>query len=240
MAAKTIAPGVYGISLGIVNVFLIDAGDLTLIDTGMPGAVGRILAAVRALGRQPTDIRHILLTHLHADHTGSLKALKEATGAAAYMHPADAALTRRGEVMRPARPGPGIVRWLLVRLSSLRVVPAHIEATPVERDLQDGQVLPFAGDLRVIHTPGHTQGHAAFLWPHEGGVLFAGDMASNMGRLGPSILYEDYATALRSLARVSSLNFKVACFSHGPAITGNARERFRQMWGQPSDPARYG
>jgi len=237
MAVKPVTPHVYCIPISIVNVFLIDAGDLTLIDTGMPGAVGRILAAVRALGRQPADIRHILLTHLHADHTGSLKALKEATRAAAYMHPADAALTRRGEVMRPARPGPGIVRWLLVRLSSSRVVPARVEATTVEDELQDGQVLPFAGDLQVVHTPGHTQGHVAFLWPREGGVLFAGDMASNMGRLGPSILYEDYATALRSLARVSSLNFKVACFSHGPAIVGKARERFQQKWGKPDDPA---
>lgn len=237
MSPTPIAPGVYCIPVGIVNVFLIDASELTLIDTGTANSAERILAAVRQLGRQPADIRHILLTHLHADHTGSLKALKEATGATAHMHPADAALTRRGEVMRPAKPGPGLLRWLLFRLSGLRVAPARVDAATVERELQDGQALPFAGDLQVIHTPGHTQGHVAFLWPHEGGVLFAGDIASNMGRLGPSILYEDYAEGARSLARVGSLSFNTACFSHGPAIVGKANERFRQKWGRPGDPA---
>ncbi len=237
MTMTSIVPGTYAIPVGIVNVFLIDAGDLTLIDTGMPGSAERILAAVRQLGRPPTDIRHILLTHLHADHTGSLKALKEATGATTHMHPADAALIRRGEVMRTARPGPGILRWLLFRLSGLRVIPARVEAATVEHELQDGQVLPFAGDLQVIYTPGHTQGHVAFLWPREGGVLFAGDSASNMGRLGPGILYEDYAEGVRSLAHVSRLNFDTACFSHGPAIIGNAHARFRQKWGRSGDPA---
>lgn len=231
------APGVYCIPVGIVNVFLIDAGELTLIDTGTANSAGRILAAVRRLGRQPADIRHILLTHLHADHTGSLKALKEATGATAHMHPADAALTRRGEAMRPAQPGPGVLRRLLFKLLSLGIVPARVEAAAIERELQDGQTLPFAGDMQVIHTPGHTQGHVSFLWPQEGGVLFAGDIASNIGRLGPSILYEDYAEGARSLARVGSLSFNTACFSHGPAIVGNAGARFRRTWGRPGNPA---
>ncbi len=232
MTMTSIAPGVYAIPVGIVNVFVIDAGDLTVIDTGTPGSAKHILAAAHQLGRPPADIRHILLTHMHADHTGSLKALKEATGATAHMHPADAALTQRGEVMRPARPGPGILRRLLFHLSGLGMFPTRVEAATVEHELQDGQVLPFAGDLQVIYTPGHSQGHVAFLWPHEGGVLFAGDSASNIGRLGPSILYEDYAEGMLSLARVSRLSFDAACFGHGPAIIGNANARFRQQWGQ--------
>lgn len=229
MSMTRIAPAIYCVPFPLVNVFLIDAGDLTLIDTGAPGGVGRILAAVRQLGRQPADICYILLTHLHADHTGNLKALKEITGATACMHPADAALIQRGQAMRPARPGPGILRWLSFRLLAMGIVPNRVQSATIERELQDSQVLPFAGDLQVIHTPGHTQGHSAFLWPHEGGVLFAGDMASNVGRLEPSILYEDYAEGMRSVARVSRLEFEVACFGHGPAVMSNAPQRFRQM-----------
>ena len=81
MGVKQIVPRVYAISLGFVNTFVIDVDGLTLIDTGVSSSVERIIAAVRALGRQPTEIKHILLTHCHADHTGSLQALKAVTGA---------------------------------------------------------------------------------------------------------------------------------------------------------------
>ncbi|MGQ9815712.1 MAG: hypothetical protein ACUVR3_11290 [Candidatus Roseilinea sp.] len=47
MSMTRIAPAIYCVPFPLVNVFLIDAGDLTLIDTGAPGSVGRILAAVQ-------------------------------------------------------------------------------------------------------------------------------------------------------------------------------------------------
>src|SRR6476660_9403720 len=73
MALKQLAPGAYMLPLGFVNAFFLEGRDgLVLIDTGIPGSAEKILAAVRELGRQPADIRHILLTHVHADHTGSL------------------------------------------------------------------------------------------------------------------------------------------------------------------------
>ena len=39
------------------------------------------------------------------------------------------------------------------------------EPVPVDEELTDGQLLPVAGGLRVVHTPGHSPGHASFL--HE-------------------------------------------------------------------------
>ena len=78
MAAKQIVPGLYTLPLGGVNTFLLDGGDgLTLIDTGTPDSVAKILEAVRSLGKQPGDIRYILVTHCHFDHTGGLAELKE-------------------------------------------------------------------------------------------------------------------------------------------------------------------
>jgi len=75
MALKEIVPGLFEISMGIVNVFLIDGDDgLTLIDTGVAGSYDKILAAIEALDRRPLDIQQILLPHCHGDHTGSLAA----------------------------------------------------------------------------------------------------------------------------------------------------------------------
>ncbi len=53
MVAKQVVAGVYALSLGPVNAFLIDDDGLTLIDTGVPGSSDAILQAVRELGRQP-------------------------------------------------------------------------------------------------------------------------------------------------------------------------------------------
>ncbi|MDQ2693379.1 MAG: MBL fold metallo-hydrolase, partial [Chloroflexota bacterium] len=102
MAVQQVVPGLYLINLGFVNAYLLQGHQgLTLVDTGVPGSADKILEAVSDLGKQPGDVKQILITHLHGDHVGSLAALKQATGAPAYMHPADATLVRQGQISRP-------------------------------------------------------------------------------------------------------------------------------------------
>ncbi|HEX5206009.1 MAG TPA: MBL fold metallo-hydrolase [Actinoplanes sp.] len=48
-----------------------DPSGLTLIDTGVPGSARSIAAALDDLGHRIADVRRILLTHYHVDHTGS-------------------------------------------------------------------------------------------------------------------------------------------------------------------------
>lgn len=234
MAIQQVVPGVYAIPISIVNAFLIEAEDgLTLIDTGVPDSGDKILVAVRALGRQPGDIRAIMVTHCHGDHSGSLAELKQLTGAPAYMHPVDAALVRQGNVGRPMVPGPGLVNRLLFRLL-IRPDMAVIPPAEIECEIQDGTELSLAGGIRAIAAPGHCAGQLVFLWPQHGGVLFAADTASHMRGLNYSLGYEDLAEGKRSLARLARLDFEVACFGHGRAIAGGAAGQFRRKWGSSS------
>lgn len=77
MSVKSIFPGVYMLTLGPVNLYFIeDDHRLALIDTGYENSEDKILAATKELGRQPEDIKHIIVTHCHPDHAGSLAALK--------------------------------------------------------------------------------------------------------------------------------------------------------------------
>ncbi|MGH2405279.1 MAG: MBL fold metallo-hydrolase, partial [bacterium] len=199
-APRSIAPGLHAIGLGVVNAFLIDMGELTLIDTGVPGSAERILRAVRALGKQPADVRHILVTHCHADHSGSLAALKRTTRAAAYMHPGDATLVRTGKSMRPMKPAPGLVNGLIFRIFIARA-PQTIEAAEIDYEVNSGEDLPVAGGIRAIHAPGHCAGQLVFLWRRHGGVLFAADAASNVMGLRLSPGYENLDEGRRSLTR---------------------------------------
>ncbi len=232
MSLKQIVPHVYSISLTAANAFLIDTDDgLTLIDTGIPGSGDKILQAVRELGKQPADILHILVTHCHADHAGSLAVLKKETGAPTYMHPLDAAMVRRGESMRPAKPPPQLIFQIIVPLLMRTQQNTSLEPAEIEHEIEDGTELDLAGGIKAVHVPGHCAGQLAFLWPQHGGVLFAGDVASNLLRLSWSIIYEDFEEGKRSLAKVANLDFDVACFGHGKAIVGGAAEKFRQKWG---------
>jgi len=228
-----IADGVYQLGLGGVNVFFVeDEAGLVLIDTGIKPGAERIGAGIRALGREPKELRGIVVTHLHGDHTGGLAAVKEHTGAEVWMHGADAALVRDGVRSRPLEPGPGLARTLIVRAMERRPPPSG-EPVAVEHDVEDGETLPFAG-LLAVHTPGHTAGHLALLLPRDGGVLFTGDAATNFGRLGVGPVYEDVAEGRRSLEKLAALDFDIVVFAHGRPLRSRAAERFRARFARTS------
>lgn len=232
METKQIAPGVRAIAFEHVNAFLVDGGDgLTLIDTGLPGSADTILDAVREMGKQPGDIKHILVTHCHPDHSGGLAALQRETAAPAYMHPTDAAMVRQGKGLRPMKPSPPYLPALLFLLRSRPKAP--LEPAEIQCEVQDGDELPISGGMKAIHVPGHCAGQLAFLWPRHGGILFAADAAANFRRLGLMMAYEDLAEGRRSLAKLAALQFETAAFGHGHEISQGASAQFKQKWGNP-------
>ncbi len=135
---------------------------MTVIDTGTLGSEDKVLSATYTLGREPGDVDAIVVTHCHADRSGSLAALKAATGAEAWMHPADAVLVRNGTAAREMRPAPGLPNRLL--FTAMRfMAPPRLPPTNVENSAEDGDELPFAGGLQVHHIPGHCAGQIALV-----------------------------------------------------------------------------
>src|SRR5262249_41445988 len=167
--------------------------------------------------RRPADVRHLLVTHAHPDHIGSLAAIRVATGAAVYCHPADAEVVTTGRGIRPLTLSRGAISWLVWRLFIRPILrrPPQVEPAPVDHHLSDGQVLPIAGGLTVVHAPGHCAGQVALLWAAHGGVLLAADAAANVAGLRLSPAYEHLDEGGRSLRRLAALDFRVACFGPG-------------------------
>jgi glyoxylase-like metal-dependent hydrolase (beta-lactamase superfamily II) len=229
MAVRQVVPGLHMISAGPVNMFLFESDDgYALIDTGLPGTADAILKAVTGMGKAPGAIRHILVTHAHPDHIGSLAAVKKATGAVTYIHAADAPIATSGKGFRPMKASPGLRNSVLFRLFVR--LGRTVEPAAVDRQIKDGERLPVAGGLTAIHLPGHCAGQLVFLWGQRGGVLFAADACSNMMGLGWSLGYEDFEQAKKDLAKLSKLDFQVACFGHGKPILENASQKFRKRW----------
>ena len=228
MAAEEIVSGVYGIGMGYVNAFLIASENgLVLVDSGLPKRKDTVLGAVAGIARQPADLKHLLITHYHYDHIGSLADLTEASAARTYVHPADSAIVRGEE----PQPGPNRSSLLgKVAGPLLKRMSPEVRAAAVDVELQDGEELPIAGGIRVVHTPGHTPGHLSFLLPARK-VLFVGDAAVNMLRLGMpfGVSTVDGEQAKESIRKLAGLEFDVACFGHGRVLKGEANLRFRRL-----------
>jgi glyoxylase-like metal-dependent hydrolase (beta-lactamase superfamily II) len=106
------------------------------------------------------------------------------------------------------------------------------EPVPVDETLTADGPVPVPG-FSAVHTPGHTPGHVSYLLDRAGGVLFVGDAAGG-GRGGkvrrtPRMFNDDGAAAATSLGRLAELEFEVAVFGHGRAVTGRAVDRFREF-----------
>ena len=226
MATTQIVEGLWQISLGGVNAFLLDDGALTLIDTGMPKSEDKIVAAIQQTGKKVTDLKHIIVTHCHPDHAGSAAALKRMSGARVYMHPLDAAMVRKGESARPMTPSPGLLRKLMFRLF---VKPMPIEPCAIDLEIGDGAELAIAGGLKVIHIPGQSAGQIALLWPRRR-LLFAADACANMPTFGYALGYESLEEGKKSLRRLAALDFDAAVFGHGGPIKSGAAQKFRQTF----------
>ena len=226
---KRISSNIYQISLGRVNVFVIEDDGLTLVDTGRPGSAGKIFSTIKQAGKNPNDIKQIILTHAHPDHSGSAEAIKRMLDVPVWAHREDAKIMRYGIAFRKEIClTPGLKNWLIYELAIKRA-GISIEPVSVDIALNDQDLLPLMGGVRVIHTPGHTRGHISLLAENEG-VLIAGDLLSNTTGLGLSVIYENMAEGISSILKVTDLDFDKMVFGHGSPILKDAGSIMRQAF----------
>lgn len=145
-----------------------ERGEAVLIDAGLVGEVRRLQATLAEIGLGWKDIRAILLTHGHLDHTGNLARLRELTGGPVYAHPAEQ-LHIEGKF-----PYHGAARICGAMEAFGRVVLRY-RTPPIDEPLVPETELPFWGGLEVIHLPGHTEGHCGF-YSRRFDLLFSGDL----------------------------------------------------------------
>ncbi|MCL6593070.1 MAG: MBL fold metallo-hydrolase [Alicyclobacillus sp.] len=169
-----------------------DSSGAVLIDTGMPGMWRQIRAAMVEAGVQPEQLRAVVLTHQDIDHIGSLLEIMDDFNGqlAVYAHAADQPYIE-GDVPLMKMDEKRRELWF-ARLTEeeKQVAERVLQQVPRVRltgTLADGQILPLAGGLQTIFTPGHTPGHICIYLPTTR-TLVAGDATvSENGRLlGPN------------------------------------------------------
>lgn len=215
---------VQGTHTHLLNAYLwLDQEAVTLIDTGATGSAPQIEAALTQLGRSRADVRTVLLTHFHEDHTGSAVEVAGWAGASVVCGADDAA------VVRGERPGPPAV-FTDAEQALFAQVSQDLPVAPpcrVDREVVDGDEVDFAGGAVVLSVPGHTPGSIAVHLPAHR-VLFTGDtVAEADGRALLGVFNADRDQAWRSLRRQAGLDLGTVCVGHGEAITGDATAALR-------------
>ena len=226
---KQITHNIYQISLGAVNAFLIEDNGLTLIDTGNKNSADKIFTAIKKEGKNPADIKQIILTHCHPDHTGSAAEIKRRLNIPVFAHIEDTTLIEKGIGGRkPMYLSPGIINRIVYNIF-IKNAPQTIEPVNIDEKLKDNDVIPIAGGIHVIHTPGHCAGHIALLIKNEG-VLIAADICANAAGLGISTVNENPDLSIKSILKAAAFSFDKAVFGHGSLLKMDASKKLNRKF----------
>ncbi|MGZ6502857.1 MAG: MBL fold metallo-hydrolase [Tumebacillaceae bacterium] len=243
--ATSVASGVHLITVptpfdvGPVNLYLLVDGEmLTLVDTGplTKQAEDVLEQGLQELGFQVEDLKQIVLTHFHVDHTGMLEKLVTRSGAKVYAHPWTAPLIRSDRAVEAARYH--FFRDLYFKMgASLDVVEQSLGQLfdyqaftgngHVDVVLQEGMRLPGHEHWEVLYTPGHSQDHLS-LYRAEDGVMLLGDhlirtISSNAFIEPPAKAGEPRPKTLmiyrEALRKIHALPWNIGFAGHGEPIT---------------------
>jgi glyoxylase-like metal-dependent hydrolase (beta-lactamase superfamily II) len=243
--AQAAAAGIHPLVLdtpfgvGTVNTYLIEDDPLTLIDCGPNTATGlnRLEELLAAHGHQITDLKQILVTHQHIDHTGLAGALATRSGAELVSLDLLAPVLEHWEEHSKRSDDDALAMMLMHGVEphvaeALRAV-ANITRgfgarSHVDRTVTDGGTLALRDrTLEVFHRPGHSPSDTVF-YDRANGVALLGDhllknISSNAlidrpldrpltTRPEPLLEYR------RSLLETRALDFEVGLGGHGPPV----------------------
>ena len=175
-----------------------------LVDTVMPEATSQIKANIEKLGFKVTDIKYLVNTHAHIDHTGGLAEMKQASGAQMIAGEADKPLLEGGYY-------PGAQED-----SALAFPPVKVDRTVREGDkVTIGDVT-----LTARETPGHSPGCTSWEFSVKDGdatrsvlIFCSGTVALN--HLVPNPTYPGIVTDYRrTFARAKDMKVDVLLAPH--------------------------
>jgi glyoxylase-like metal-dependent hydrolase (beta-lactamase superfamily II) len=215
------------VDFGILNLAVIHSPEhgATLFDTAMPGNAQKILDALAAEGITKDQLKRIVITHADMDHIGSMRALKDLTGAEVISLEVEASYIS-GSV--PPYKGPS--QKTLDENPKLKAIVESLQRLQPDRLLHDGDTIP-GTDAIAVATPGHTPGHMSAYVPGAK-ILITGDaLTAKDGKLdGPM----DHATpdmdaARASVRKLAALDVEQIVAYHGGLVKDRANEQLKGL-----------
>ena len=177
------------------NCYVVGTGDLYVVDPAAidPNYQQRLIDKLEALCREGAQVKGILLTHHHRDHTGAVACLSRHFKAPVRAH----ALTY------PQLPDPDYIRGEPLQEGDRIELGTAPDGSP-------------GWHLRVMHTPGHARDHLCYLESRYQAAI-VGDMLSTISTIIIDPPEGHMATYLRELERLLAQPMTVLYPAHGPA-----------------------
>jgi glyoxylase-like metal-dependent hydrolase (beta-lactamase superfamily II) len=154
-----------------VGVLAAQDGSVTLIDPGPASVFPQVQEALRKRALEPRNVKRILVTHVHLDHSGGAWAWAKTFGSRVFAHP-------RGtpHLRNPDKLVASATRIYGGQMSRLWGSVEPIESALVT-ELEDGQTIACdQWPVQALATPGHAKHHHCF-WISDERLLFAGDVS---------------------------------------------------------------
>ena len=216
-----IASGVYLVASGHMgfdltdaydcNVYLFDAGDAyILFDAGAGLGVAQLLEVCKCDGIDLSKIKHLFLTHAHADHSGGAKELSEQLEANIYASEQTAARVEQGDEVSLSL---DVAKGSGVYPKDYRYKPFKVNSL-----FKHGDTFTFNDlTLEVIAAPGHSDDHHSFsVTLGERRYLLAGDAIFHGGKIVLQNTYDcNVPKMLATIHLLNSYNFDALLPGHG-------------------------
>lgn len=206
----------------ISNAYLLLGERAVLVDTGAPGDLPRILAALRRQAVALEQLALIVLTQGLSDHAGCAAELRRRSGAKIALHVHDAELARNGRNLRmvPASPLARLIRPF---------VDEGFEPFVPDLEFRDGfDLVPHGVRGRVLATPGATPGSSSVVLASGeaciGDVLRGSILLPNRAR--PHFFCNDPDSNQRSIARLAREGLLRCHPGHFGSFPGSQLPRF--------------
>jgi hydroxyacylglutathione hydrolase len=168
---------IFPIKLGLNSCYLIRGKDIVMIDGGMPNKLNMFKRKLSKLGIQSSEIKLIVLTHSHFDHSGSAREIRDFTGAKIAIHESEITYVENGGMIIPK----GVNTYGKLTKPLLFSIFKKISFPKFKPDIlitdEPYSLSMYGIDGNIIHTPGHTVGSISVIL--DSGEAFIGCMAHN-------------------------------------------------------------
>ena len=195
-------------------------------------ALAPYLQGLETLGLCPEQIGRVVITHAHPDHSGGLGRLVAGRDIAVAVHRLEADI-----IAGTATPPSPLQNELMGKVTKPVVSRLMGSSVPVDDRLDDGDVIPFGTEVRVVHLPGHTEGSIGLHLPHKKAVIVGDALRYKFARrLSPPApgVTQRPEEAMRSVKKLLDLDFDTICFSHSPPMRHEPGEALRRLVQQHS------